>query len=399
MDPGRSGARPRLRLEALDGIRGLAALFVVYFHIGVLLSPVMATMSGPWRLLHRATEHGHEAVVAFIVLSGFVLMLPVVRAGRPPELASYFARRSRRILPPYFAALAIFLLAGIGWNLAASSTLANPFIHDASFGGILSHFFLLQNWKRSWALTVDPPMWTVATEWQIYFFFPFVLLPIWRRLGSPAAVLAGLCIGMLPVVLLPRNTNFDTFCPWFLALFALGMTAAAISTSSRVSTFFQKPMFWGFTTVILFLGIGLFQMRLHAYWNQTGIWCKDFLNGVAIASLLVYLARCQLSGMVRQPLIARVLESPVCVQLGAFSYSLYLTHLPIVDLIVLALRSHLRGTSYVITLFVLAPPAAVACAYVFHLAFERPASLDRYGRMLGRWKRKMTPEHLAIAGA
>jgi peptidoglycan/LPS O-acetylase OafA/YrhL len=134
----------RLRLASLDGIRGLAALYVVVFHLGTILKPVMTNLSKPWRLLLRATEHGHAAVVAFIVLSGFLLMLPIVRENRPMSLQGYFLRRSRRILPPYFAALILFLLWGIFWRrynaVTGHSTLAPPaypFVVTPTLAGIL----------------------------------------------------------------------------------------------------------------------------------------------------------------------------------------------------------------------------------------------------------------------
>src|SRR5579875_2648256 len=105
---------PRLRLEFLDGLRGLAALYVVEHHIAQFaLSP----HASPWRHAQRLYWHifcyGHQAVVVFIVLSGYVLMLPVARTqdGHMPKgVWDYFKRRARRILPPYYAALAICFL-------------------------------------------------------------------------------------------------------------------------------------------------------------------------------------------------------------------------------------------------------------------------------------------------
>src|SRR5437764_1116801 len=100
-------------LRYLDGIRGLAALYVLFTHL-------------PQARLIEATHYvrilnmldfallgfGHYAVDVFIVLSGYCLMLPVVstadhhlRGG----LASYFRRRGLRIIPPYLGALIVSL--------------------------------------------------------------------------------------------------------------------------------------------------------------------------------------------------------------------------------------------------------------------------------------------------
>ena len=94
--------RSGLRVRFLDGIRGLAALYVVIHH-AYLEVAVKAQFS---ELIHRLGpinflfDSGKLAVDIFIVLSGYALMLPVVRAGgRIRSLPDYIRRRCRRILP------------------------------------------------------------------------------------------------------------------------------------------------------------------------------------------------------------------------------------------------------------------------------------------------------------
>ena len=108
-----AGVRPRLRLDFLDGLRGLAALYVLLYHAslraGVLAAaapaqPVAKAIS----VLHFCLlGYGHLAVAVFIVLSGYCLMLPVARtegAVLPGGALAFIQRRARRILPPYYAA-------------------------------------------------------------------------------------------------------------------------------------------------------------------------------------------------------------------------------------------------------------------------------------------------------
>jgi peptidoglycan/LPS O-acetylase OafA/YrhL len=108
--------RPTFRFAFLDGLRGLAALYVVLFHIRAQFDPgaplhPFATRSGEMATVWLA--HGHLAVDVFIVLSGFCLMMPV--AASPDKhlkggVAGYLKRRARRILPPCYAALALAFL-------------------------------------------------------------------------------------------------------------------------------------------------------------------------------------------------------------------------------------------------------------------------------------------------
>src|SRR5690348_972463 len=108
------------RVAGLDGIRGLAALFVVLNHIFDRAWPGGPADHAPfwaaWMIFGRA------AVVIFIALSGFSLGLGPARSGwRFASLATYAHRRAWRILPPYWAALVFslvmtwYVLAQPGW--------------------------------------------------------------------------------------------------------------------------------------------------------------------------------------------------------------------------------------------------------------------------------------------
>src|SRR2546421_359109 len=106
-DAGEVPGRARVRLEYLDGLRGLAALYVAVYHIwfSVGIPPT-------WQAFMERMPPPVYAVAVFIVLSGCCLMLPLVGAQgqMPGGTAAFFRRRARRILPPYYAAMGIALL-------------------------------------------------------------------------------------------------------------------------------------------------------------------------------------------------------------------------------------------------------------------------------------------------
>src|SRR3954463_12644923 len=107
---------PPLRLAGLDGVRGLAALFVVVNHVFLRAFPGYPVDRAPfwagWFI------YGRVAGVVFIVLSGFSLPRPPARHGWRLDAVSRFARRrARRILPAYWAAL-VFSLA-MAWLAVA----------------------------------------------------------------------------------------------------------------------------------------------------------------------------------------------------------------------------------------------------------------------------------------
>ena len=122
---------PRVRLDYLDGLRGLAALYIVLFHLSfrlwALVNPFPHSLlaKGVFLLNTLFLSYGHYAVPVFIVLSGYCLMLPVVRNGNgtlPKGFMDFMRRRARRILPPYYAALVLF----VGYCLIAPRIGFNP---------------------------------------------------------------------------------------------------------------------------------------------------------------------------------------------------------------------------------------------------------------------------------
>src|SRR5256714_14081519 len=112
-----SAGGPRQRLAGLDGVRGLAALFVVVNHVFLRAFPGYPVDHAPFWAAWFI--YGRFAVVVFIVLSGFSLALSPARHGWRLDGISQFARRrARRPLPPYPAAPP-FSLPGAGALLPA----------------------------------------------------------------------------------------------------------------------------------------------------------------------------------------------------------------------------------------------------------------------------------------
>ena len=124
----------RHRLAGLDGIRGLAALYVVINHVFLRAYPGYPVDHAPfwagWFI------YGRFAVVVFIVLSGFSLALAPARHGwRLDSIAQFASRRARRILPAYWAALAFSL--AVAWLITPPPGQAVPGGQSALVNGLL----------------------------------------------------------------------------------------------------------------------------------------------------------------------------------------------------------------------------------------------------------------------
>ncbi|MBN6054687.1 acyltransferase, partial [Nonomuraea sp. RK-328] len=318
MEPGAAGFPERsvrlvpersARLSGLDGIRGLAALFVVLHHCRLLSFPGFPADTGPawasWLL------YGHFAVVVFIALSGFSLAVKPARSGwRLGGLRRFARRRAWRILPPYWAAL-VFSLA-VAWALVPQPGQGPPTAKSVVFHGLL-----VQDLFGS--PTPNGAFWSIAVEAQLYFVLPLLLLVV-RRLGAVVMVAAvtvvvlavGVLAGGLPVVaLLMRLT------PQFAVLFAVGVLAAGVLRAPV-----RAPLHWlalaAFLPVVVLIAVlGPVRTVANFFWVDLALAPAAGLFLAAVAT-----------GRPR-PLV-RVLDSRPLRSLGSFSYSLYLVHAPIV---------------------------------------------------------------------
>src|SRR4051794_12426959 len=214
-------APPREWLAGLDGIRGLAALYVVVNHVFLRAFPGYPVDRAPfwagWFI------YGRFAVVVFIVLSGFSLALAPARDGwRLDRLSAFARRRARRILPPYWAALAFSL--AVAWLVLPPPGQAAPGVKSFFVNGLL-----VQNLIG--APSPNRSFWSIAVEAQLYVLFPLLLLMV-RRWGVAAMVATAVLVVATVGVVGPHVAHLKVFViqspPDLAALFALGILAAGI---------------------------------------------------------------------------------------------------------------------------------------------------------------------------
>ncbi|RYZ06833.1 MAG: acyltransferase [Myxococcales bacterium] len=356
-------------LAYLDGLRGAAASFVVVHH-AFQISQYRGLLTGWWELLLRPLRLGHFAVSLFIVISGFCLMLPVVRdRGQLRGGAlGFFGRRARRILPPYYCALGLSALVGGGLVPSTGDPALLPvFEGPISAASWLTHVLLIHNWFPELIYGINVVFWSVAVEWQIYFLFPLLLMA-WRRFGALPTTLA-LNALTFPGAFLLRSSRWDGLHLHYLGLFALGMFAAELAQSQSAGlTWWRNRIPWGLVAAALamvVLGVGVCM-------EYAPLRACDVLVGVASMAVLVRPFGAPTGAL------ARALSWRPLVAIGDFAYGLYLVHLPIMlwlvhsQVVVLSTdvnRTFLR--------LVMALPAVLLGSYLFHLVCERPFIASR----------------------
>lgn len=367
----------RNRLHYLDGIRGLAALYVVIYHVMIQMGTCYDQLPLPLRWVTVWVRFGHGAVDVFIVLSGYCLMLPIahsqtnqIRGG----LVHFISRRARRILPPYYAALflSVFLLYFGRLRFGNNAIYVKS---PLTVNNLVLHLLLVHNFSTTLIMTINAVFWSIAVEWQIYFIFALLLLPCWRKFGIPAMFALATFISLGPHILL--HGFLDLSCPWYVLLFAFGMTAALINFRPHLfPAWFMPPNLWKGLTVT---GVGtavITYVLISAHvirWLPGGIW--DITIGFTTACLLVYLTSCATGSTIkRKPSrLLRLLETRFLLVLGGFSYSLYLIHYRLLQIAQTAMEiRHVSAEMMLLLHVTMVIPVCIGAAYLFHLCFERP---------------------------
>jgi peptidoglycan/LPS O-acetylase OafA/YrhL len=340
------------RVAGLDGLRGLAALYVMLFHSWLLSFKHFPHNTGPGYLTWAM--YGRLSVVFFLALSGFSLALgPAADQWRLGGVARFLRRRAWRILPAYWAALAFSLI--IAYQVPASHRGEPTHRSIAVFG------LLLQDVVH--ARTPNGAFWSVAVEAELYLLFPLFLL-IRRRLGA-VVLLAATALPLLAYgVIRGAPTEGDTGLTWHLApVFAAGIVAAGIRA--------RLPWHWLSAAAILPV---LYMIHVKgSYWTGHHYFWIDLAIMPGLTMLIIAVATRS------APWLTRLLASRPLHGLGRISYSLYLIHLPILTVLAKKVAPHYaeKGPHTWIFVVVVGVPLSLAVAWLFAQIFELPFQRHR----------------------
>jgi peptidoglycan/LPS O-acetylase OafA/YrhL len=395
---GRSGA-----LDALTGLRFLAALHVVLFHFA---KPCMDTAPEG---LRNWVGSGYSAVGVFFVLSGFVLAWNYLDGDGRMETGSraFWAARVARVYPVY---LLTFLLAAPptiaasvrdnGWMVASVKLTV----------GALGALALLQAWVPRLALYWNPPGWSVSVEAFFYALFPRLArwLPRLRPSLLPVALGAAWVLGLVPPLLYlwllpdgpgPVDVHFGgtwlnglKFHPLMrLPEFVFGVLLGWYFVRERDAVAAKK----GNGAVLAAVGLALLVAAGVAGPRIPYVLMHNALLAPA-AGLLVY-------GLARGGgALGWLLSRPLLVHLGGASYALYLLQFPVgsaAEALVSVLSPWVdlhSPEALVVLVLALAVPASV----VVHRYVETPLR-SRVRRALQPWvdEEQAAPVRPVVPGA
>lgn len=353
---------------ALDGLRAIAVMGVVTYHLGASWLP-----------------GGFLGVDLFFVLSGFLitsLLLDEVARRGCISYSDFLAHRARRLLP----ALYVLIAAVCAW----AAWLAAPEAIGDLRGAALAAVFYVANWffiatSRSYFADVQGPSplehtWSLSIEEQFYLLWPFLLLLFARRL-SPRALMLVLTLGIVGSVTV-MAAAYDTTDPssaYFGTLSRVHELLVGCLLAYLVHRGLRMPLTWRWSAWIALALIGAMMATVS---DMAGFYYRggSLVFCVVVAWLMLALGAGPPGG---GP--TRALSWAPLVWIGMLSYGIYLWHWPLI-LWLTPTSTGLGGA--LLTLVRIG--ATIAVATVSYYVVERPIRRGCVGRLA------LTPRRLGF---
>ncbi len=389
-------------IPVLDGIRAIAALLVLEFHID-RMNNTSLWVPKEHPLAAALITSGESGVILFFVLSGFLLFMPYAKAllfeAKWPSARQFYMRRALRILPAYYLSLVLLIL------------FSQPqYLQPQHWKDLFLFVTMFMDSTPDTFRQLNGPFWTLAVEWQFYMLMPLLMLGFYKLVGKIQGsakqrflgVLAcclllityGLCIRYVGIYC--AGNPQETFhlpvrvrdgllfflygiIGKYMETFALGMIISACYIYVQQSPFGEKMkarlrrmspwLLCAGLVLLLFTAIWQFQVQKpvaqFSVLNPLGdlfLLLHEFLSGIGYSI-------CILAILFGSRALTALFSFQPLRKLGTISFGIYIWHLPLLILF--------RDTT--LRLFSPKTPLAVYLAFcVGVLVYVIPAAITSY---------------------
>jgi peptidoglycan/LPS O-acetylase OafA/YrhL len=368
-------AQSRRHIPALDGLRAIAIILVLLFH----LKPY--TFSIGW-----------TGVLLFFVLSGYLITDILLEAKKTPGyFRSFYARRSLRIFPAYYLCM---LIAALAVNFYGPLKTWVKTVESAGPTEWIYFLLYVQNYWLGWREFATPlswPLghtWTLAIEEQYYLIWPAIIYVLNRRflwifclvliVSSPAVriwIFATTHNASLALLTLPGQCD----------ALAMGALIAVVGRSASVAQRIQSGASIrfdragpsrkriGFALVILLLfWSGLIVSSGWESYAAPVSWLGAGQNILFITIASLVFATLLLLSLDETSLLSKILSQSVLTHIGRISYGLYLYHVVIFMVVDQSIADQSSGTDFAMTIIVLKLTLLYGVAILSYRYFETP---------------------------
>jgi peptidoglycan/LPS O-acetylase OafA/YrhL len=316
-------------------LRAGAALVVVLNHVRGLFfvhGSDVATPNIASRAFYLVTSLGHQAVMVFFVLSGYLVGSSIVRSGMKDwSWRNYLNRRLTRLwivlIPALvlcalidhigFSAFGLHGIYGTGHN--TNGILPGPVPAQSTARSFFGNIFFLQG-IRVPTFGANGALWSLTYEFWYYLLFPLVMLTAYAR---PALAKATAGLAALGIFLFVGSTISLYFLVWLLGVAVYVAPPLRVLSTRSV---WQACMVASLGASALWLTVA----------NSVAIRPSDFVTGILFAGVVYLVVQSPRRPSDDQGTRAGAVAS----RLALFSFTLYLVHLPVLVFIRADLQDH-----------------------------------------------------------
>ncbi|MBT2759839.1 acyltransferase [Paenibacillus sp. ISL-20] len=366
------------RYVELDSLRGIVALCVIFYHFVFIMSEVPDWIQFVNITPLRFLRGGHEAVIFFFVLSGFVLSLPFLKQTRKKYI-SFLTARVFRIYVPY---ISILILALLLYYATYSASMINNhwWSTPITMGELFRQLLLVPEFNDS---AINPVVWSLTQEMRISIIFPLIIIAIMKfrwyiniTLGVFLSVLSLALNYFFPSTYLnPISTNYF-YTLHYIGMFIVGALLALnkdkIVNSIKSSTRAHKYLLLLAGIIFYSYSGGIDKVLKKIFSSNQGLpWMNLIADwGITLGVALIIISALSIVKL------SNILKLRPFTFLGDISYSLYLVHA-----VILLSFIHLFQNSVALwQLELLVLIVVIPVAYLCYLFIELPSK--RFGKIL-----------------
>ncbi|MER8578472.1 acyltransferase [Mesorhizobium sp. M1423] len=370
------------RIECLDGLRALAAIWVLIGHCLLLTGWQIPILGEP-----------DLGVDLFIMLSGFLMVFHYqLRQDkepwqRPETWLKFWTRRYFRIAPLFYVML--FAALALGPYLYQSRMVIDEFLLrspqaperylDSGLKNIGAHLLFLFGLVPNFAYRTPLPDWSLGLEMQFYAVFPAIMLLV-RRLDWVWSAILVAATGSAIVLLMGQlSVHFPmpSFLPLKMQIFLCGMLLAGVVHQRQKRPFAH-----------LALAMALAALPFGGGYGLGKFWMREALV-VGFFALVLYRMLPGMMGIMARK-IAMTLANRFFHLMGELSFSIYLIHLlvlqPVAALVITQFGHELSAPLRFAVVTVVVLPVVCLLSWITYTLIEVPGQkmgrfvVQRFGR-------------------
>ncbi|MFT7156873.1 MAG: peptidoglycan/LPS O-acetylase OafA/YrhL [Parvicella sp.] len=364
----------------IDGLRFLAIIPVIFQHANERLLKYNSNindLSGWEAQLSFLISRGTIGVFIFFAVSGFVLTLPFAKGQLKFSYKTYISRRLNRIEPPFIFWISCFALIFIIQGNMGIGNVLNHYLATITY----SHNIIYGEYS-----IINPVAWSLEVEIQYYLIAPFIALLYFGQ--SNLGTRRSLLIAFLFILITYQNVFGLNLYPFKATLlgqiqyFLIGMLMADLYANDSEIKYLKTWVWDGLAPILL----------LVMAYTWTDEFYKTIIFNLSLG--LVFIAG------FKGNIFPKLLSVKWITIIGGMCYTIYLTHLPLLELFYSVIGKFGYSSAYWVQLsisLIIAIPIVLLSSVIFFKAIEKPfMKSDGFRQMLKNIKQLFIRQGIQI---